>query len=340
MKSTTNHRRRSAGARILCASWALAIAVLAVIPTDAAPPPAKKTYFVIAMGLDADEPYSWQADCWRFTGSEMCTPAGVCGEWTVTETEGRRPAGISLDVDSEMHGMPFEVGGQIRIEDRGRKSSLGGAARIRAAVIGAFNFGVAARQVSRRSCPVVLEEFIHRTQAPAACMAEATFGAPADSPYVLPYPVGDAYVIYQTYCTGLSHWFGYDFNMPIGSQLVAVRAGRVLATRGDMVDNGLMIDPATDSAGNFVEIEHDDGTIARYAHCQQGSIEVQVGEQVEGGQPIARSGYTGNADRPHLHFDVSTRDGGLLPINFRNAAGRHDPRGGLLQAEEYRALPY
>jgi murein DD-endopeptidase MepM/ murein hydrolase activator NlpD len=316
------------------------MAVLAVMPVDAVPPPAKKTYFVILMGLDDDEAYSWQADCWRFTGGEMCTPAGVCGEWIATESEGRKPVGISFEVESETHGIPFEIDGQIRIENRGQKSSLGGAARMQAAEIGAFNFGVAARQVSRRSCPVVLEEFIHRAQAPAACMAEATFGPPADSPYVLPYPAGAAYVIYQTYCTGLSHWFGYDFNMPIGSQLVAARAGRVLATRGDMADNGLMVDPATDSAGNFVDIEHDDGTIAHYAHCQQGSIQVQVGELVEAGQPIARSGYTGNADYPHLHFDVSTREGRVLPINFRNAAGRHDPRGGLLQAEEYRALPF
>jgi murein DD-endopeptidase MepM/ murein hydrolase activator NlpD len=304
-----------------------------------AAPPANKTYFTIQLGADDDQFYSWQADCWRFTGSEMCTPAGVCGQWTPTEMAGTNPAGFSLDIESETHGIPLLVDGHARIESRGPKGSLGGAARLRAGELGTFNFGVAARQTGRRACPLILEEFIHRAQAPAACMAEADFGEPSESPYVLPYPVGDAYVIYQTYCTGLSHWFGYDFNMPIGSQLVAARAGRVIATRGDMVDNGLMVDPTTDSAGNFVDIEHDDGTIAHYAHCQKGSIQVQEGQRVEAGQPIASSGYTGNADYPHLHFDVYTPAGQVLPINFRNAGGRHDPRGGLLQAERYKALP-
>lgn len=314
--------------------------MLAGSSAQKAAPPAGKAYFAIQLGAGDDQPYSWQADCWRFTGSEMCTPAGVCGQWTPTETMGGNIVGFSLDIESETHGIPLLVDGQARLESRGSKGSLGGAARLRAGELGTFNFGIAARQAGRRACPLILEEFIHRAQAPAACMAEANFGDPSESLYILPYPVGDAYVIYQTYCTGLSHWFGYDFNMPIGSQLVAARAGRVIAIRGDMPDNGLMVDPSTDSAGNFVDIEHDDGTIAHYAHCQQGSIQVQERQQVEAGQPIARSGYTGNADYPHLHFDVYTRDGRVLPVNFRNAGGRHDPRGGLLQAERYRALRY
>ena len=340
MKSKTRIQSRSATVRTLSCLGALTLAVLAALPADAAAPPKGQTYFVIAMGLDDDERYSWQADCWRFSGREMCTPAGVCGEWAATEMEGPDPVGISLEVESETHGLPLEADGQMRLESLGPRTSLGGAMKIRIPGLAAANFGVAAKQVSRRDCPLILEEFIHQMQAPAACMAEADFGEPVDSPFVLPYPVGDTYVIYQTYCTGLSHWFGYDFNMPIGSPLVAARDGRVLAARGDLPDNGIMIDPSTDGAGNFVDIEHDDGTIAHYAHCQQGSIQVRIGQNVEAGQPIARSGYSGNADYPHLHFDAFTRDGQLLPINFRNAAGRLDPRDGLLQAEKYRALPY
>lgn len=339
MMSRIKNQIRLATSRVLGCLFVLLIALPAARPSQAAQAPTGKTFFVIAMGLDDDDPYSWQADCWRFSGREMCTPAGVCGGWTPTETEGSKPVGIALEILSETHGLPLEVDALARIEASGAKASLGGAATIEAGEFGAFNFGIAARQVSRRACPLILEEFIHRAQAPTACMAEANFGEPADSPYVLPFPIGDAYVIYQTYCTGLSHWFGYDFNMPIGSQLVAARTGRVVATRSDMPDNGLMLDPSTDNAGNYVEIQHDDGTIAHYAHCQQGSVQVRVGQQVEVGQPIARSGYTGNADYPHLHFDVFTSDGRVLPVNFRNSGGRHDPRGGLLQAERYRALP-
>jgi len=35
-----------------------------------------------------------------------------------------------------------------------------------------------------------------------ACLDRAVFGVPAESPYVLPYPVGEAYTILQAYCPG------------------------------------------------------------------------------------------------------------------------------------------
>ena len=340
MNRIANRNNRPAIVPILGILCALTPVLFAASPSEAAAPPKGKTYFVIALGLDDDRQYSVQSDCWKFSGREMCTPAGVCGEWTTTEKQGPNPVGISLEVEAETHGMPLEADGHMRQESRGPKASMGGAMKIRIPGLAAANFGVAAREVSRRDCPLILEEFIHQVQAPAACMAEADFGAPADSPYVLPYPVGDAYVIYQTYCTGLSHWLGYDFNMPIGSPLVAARSGQVIGVRGDLPDDGRMIDPSTGGAGNFVDIQHDDGTVAHYAHCQQGSIQVSRGQRVEAGQPIARSGYSGNADYPHLHFDVFTLEGQLLPINFRNSGGRHDPRGGLLQAEKYKALPF
>lgn len=53
------------------------------------------------------------------------------------------------------------------------------------------------------------------------------------------------------------------------------------------------------------------------------------------------SGYSGE---PHLHFgvyeDYPPVDGYDLPVNFRNADGSIDERGGLIRGEVYTALPY
>jgi hypothetical protein len=49
------------------------------------------------------------------------------------------------------------------------------------------------------------------------------------SPYVLPYPVGESYPIYQTNCTLGGHHgvyrHSYDFLMPIGALVTAAREG-------------------------------------------------------------------------------------------------------------------
>lgn len=58
--------------------------------------------------------------------------------------------------------------------------------------------------------------------------------------------------------------------------------------------------------GNFVVIEHDDDTVSAYWHNRKGTTEVSVGERVERGQLLAKSGNTGNSSQPHLHWDVRT----------------------------------
>lgn len=56
----------------------------------------------------------------------------------------------------------------------------------------------------------------------SSCLDRAIFGNPADSPYILPYPVGAAYEVIQGYC-GSGPWsshndrFAIDFRMPIGA---------------------------------------------------------------------------------------------------------------------------
>jgi murein DD-endopeptidase MepM/ murein hydrolase activator NlpD len=54
--------------------------------------------------------------------------------------------------------------------------------------------------------------------------------------------------------------------------------------------------------GNVVIVQHAGGLATVYAHNR--ALEVHVGDPVARGQEIARSGQTGHATAPHLHFEV------------------------------------
>lgn len=176
---------------------------------------------------------------------------------------------------------------------------------------------------------------------PPACLSRAVFGDPAQSPYVLPYPVGVAYRVLQSYCNSQgshSHQLAYDFQMPIGSPVAAAREGLVV----QVVD--LYLDSDRDNSHfNYILIQHADGTVAFYAHLQIHSMAVRQNDRVEKGQPLACSGSCGTpiAD---LHFGVyesfPPREGYDLAINFRNAQGPLDARGGLQSGVIYLALSY
>jgi len=67
---------------------------------------------------------------------------------------------------------------------------------------------------------------------------------------------------------------------------------------------------------NHVVIEHNDGTVAVYAHLQHSSLKVKVGQKVRRGQIIGLCGQTGYATYPHLHFGLYGIDGTNVKINF------------------------
>lgn len=98
------------------------------------------------------------------------------------------------------------------------------------------------------------------------------------------------------------------------------------------------------AASGFILIEHEDGTVAFYGHLKQGSIVVREGDCVMAGQRIAASGNSGNTlGDPHLHFGVyqfrPATERWDVAVNFRNAKGLLDGRGGLMPGSTYKALP-
>jgi len=153
------------------------------------------------------------------------------------------------------------------------------------------------------------------------------------SPYVLPYPVGESYAVWQGNCTWGGHHgpyqYSYDFLMPIGTLVTAARDGVVVDIQDGFRDG--------EAVENWVAIEHVDGTVASYSHLH--SLLVHIGDHVQAGDSVGLSGNTGQTGGvPHLHFHLSAciqpEDCGTLPVTFRNT----DPNPGrLVEGVSYEA---
>ena len=122
----------------------------------------------------------------------------------------------------------------------------------------------------------------------------------ATSPYVLPYARGTAAFVGNTTGHGDPQRYAVDFVMPIGSPIVAARSGQVVGIEGQFVDTDHVF-----GHENYVAVQHDDGTVGEYAHLTHEGAVVAVGQAVEQGQLIGRSGHSGNSTAPHLHFHVN-----------------------------------
>lgn len=67
--------------------------------------------------------------------------------------------------------------------------------------------------------------------------------------------------------------------------------------------------------GNFIIIDHGKGISTCYAHMQDGSRTVEVGDKVLQGQPLGKVGSTGYSTAPHLHFEVRVDGATTNPMN-------------------------
>lgn len=89
---------------------------------------------------------------------------------------------------------------------------------------------------------------------------------------------------------------GIDIANVNGTPILAIMDGIVL-------DSG----PAS-GYGNWIRIQHEDGTISLYGHMD--TLDVTVGQQVHAGQRIAGMGNQGFSTGTHLHFEVHPGGGG------------------------------
>ncbi len=143
--------------------------------------------------------------------------------------------------------------------------------------------------------------------------------------YDLPYQAGRSHWLVQGYFSHFSHRerAALDFRMKKGTPVCAARGGVVVRLKEDGTRGGWSRRFRPD--GNFVVIQHEDGTRAGYWHLQHNGVQVQLGDTVRRGQVIAYSGRTGYAAFPHLHFLVWNIDSqghwSQVPTRFRTCRG-------------------
>jgi murein DD-endopeptidase MepM/ murein hydrolase activator NlpD len=146
-------------------------------------------------------------------------------------------------------------------------------------------------------------------------------------PYRAPFALGATFTVSQAYPTAVTHVtpdsrYAVDIALPDGTPVYAARGGLVIDVRHDSFLGA--IDPALLDRANEVEILHEDGTIAVYAHLHWDSIRVHIGQHVVRGEYIANSGNTGFTSGPHLHFAVWRNAAGTdiaVPVQFSGPGG-------------------
>jgi len=146
-------------------------------------------------------------------------------------------------------------------------------------------------------------------------------------PYRLPFAAAQSFRVTQAPPDLITHresssYNAVDFDMPVGTAIHAAREGLVINVASRFFRGGLSTQMLGEA--NFVQILHDDGTTAIYAHLQMDTVRVRPGQRVRRGEYIANSGNTGYSGGPHLHF-VVIRNAGMLnesvPVTFEGAAG-------------------
>ncbi|PTX58951.1 peptidase M23-like protein [Kordia periserrulae] len=124
-------------------------------------------------------------------------------------------------------------------------------------------------------------------------------------------------------------YHAYDFGTKIGDTIYAAREGKVVLIKEDSNKHGRTRKFAND--GNFIIIQHNDGTTASYYHLDFKGALVENGDIVTRGQKIGISGMTGFTTTPHLHFVVhkaTEEDGNIsVPIQFEGYEGKKLKKG-------------
>lgn len=95
---------------------------------------------------------------------------------------------------------------------------------------------------------------------------------------------------------------GNDYAAPVGTPTYAAADGTVT------------IAGWSDSAGNWVVINHGNGLVTKYMHHSR--LLVSAGQIVKKGQQIGEVGSTGQSTGPHLHFQVEVDGTAVRPDDY------------------------
>lgn len=115
----------------------------------------------------------------------------------------------------------------------------------------------------------------------------------------------------KTGSVSLSH-LGTDFRAAEGTPVYAINSGKVAYTG------------TLRNFGETVIIDHGLGLMTLYMHLSE--IDVELGDSVEKGDFIARSGNTGYSLGPHLHLSVRIDGFSIDPMKFLELMGSREIR--------------
>ncbi len=104
--------------------------------------------------------------------------------------------------------------------------------------------------------------------------------------------------------------YAYDFAMPVGTSVRAMRGGTVHRVRNVSPPGSRCYNGGGSSCANYantVEVRHSDGTIGLYMHLSR--ISVSNGQRINQGQEVGKSGNSGWSTGPHTHVQVQSNCG-------------------------------
>jgi hypothetical protein len=106
--------------------------------------------------------------------------------------------------------------------------------------------------------------------------------------------------------------------------IVADGPGVVVIAVDGVPDNPPGVENVYDMHGNYVVIDHENGSYSLFAHLVPGSLAVRQGQRVAMGQTLGLCGNSGRTTMPHLHWQVM------------DAAEAHRARGLPIRHKPYR----
>jgi len=105
--------------------------------------------------------------------------------------------------------------------------------------------------------------------------------------------------------------YGVDIGNKRGTPIVSAASGTVINVVNYCVEGK---SSCGGRYGNYLTIQHSNGTKTRYAHLS--SVLVSVGQEVSQGQLIGKVGNTGRSSGPHLHFEIIKSSGSTMKPSF------------------------
>ncbi len=137
-------------------------------------------------------------------------------------------------------------------------------------------------------------------------------GSPSEAGYIFPVQGLNIYNInVRSYPSYPGHT-GVDININVkGRNVIAAKAGTVITSTAARYANG-----EYRGYGEYVIIDHHDGTMTLYAHMSPGTRTVVEGQNVAQGQILGIVGTTGNSTGYHLHFEVRINGRCVNPLPY------------------------